>query len=191
MNATDEFQIDDAIRKALVGRAATIRPAEAVTDSSPTGSWRRWLPALVAAAVIAVTSAVVLVRTSPFTETTASTSTTSATAGPDYTMYRGHRWFLTVEGTPVADSGYLDLGVDDKIVLWNTQQQLIGRYTIEPTGQLKIQWTGLSSGKTTFNQAIVDILSPLGNNVPAFIRSTDPTVLALDVESQRLTFTDQ
>jgi hypothetical protein len=109
------------------------------------------------------------------------------TPSPNYNIYRGHRWYLQIPG---SSSGYLDLESSDKIAFWNTQQQLLGTYNIESTGQLTVHWTGVSSGMVVFDQAVVDAMAPVGDTAPMFIRSTTPATLVLQIASHTLTFAE-
>ncbi|MGI8416638.1 MAG: hypothetical protein ACR2P2_10650 [Nakamurella sp.] len=185
MNTTDDAQLEDAIRKSLAARAAAVRPVEHSGSSS--GWHRRWLPALVAAAVVIIASVVAWPHVFSSQQPAAAPSVHTTTRGPDYSVYRGHRWDLKLSGTSNS-GGFIQLDKDGKITLWNTQQQELGTYTIETTGQLQTHWTGTSSGMVNFDQVVVDAMSPIGS-APIFIRSTDPTTLVLETAGHRLTFT--
>lgn len=110
---------------------------------------------------------------------------TQSPSGRDFDVYRGHHWYLKLAG---PSSGYVYLDSGSQLVLWDTQQQLIGSYTIEATGRLVIHWTGVSSGKLAFDQAVVDALDGFGNDA-TWIRSTSPTTLVVEVAGRTLTFT--
>jgi hypothetical protein len=110
-----------------------------------------------------------------------------ATPGPDYTMYQGHRWFLNL---PAPTPGFIDLGTDDKVTIYNTEQQLVGTYRIEDDGRFSIQITGVSSGRALgVDRAVVDAMDAIGVDQPMFIRSTDSSALVLEARSHTLTFT--
>jgi|SRR5450432_1588117 len=144
---------------------------------------RPWLPALVAAVVIAVAS-VSFAWPRLFGHRQHTTAASIDTSRPDYNVYRGHRWYLELPG---STDGFIDLGAGGAFTLWNTQQQLLGTYTIKASGQFIFKVTGVSSGKVFFDQAVVDAMDPIGN-APAFIRSTTPTALVLEVSGHTLTF---
>ena len=101
---------------------------------------------------------------------------------------RGHRWSV---GLPDPTSATLELDDSGALTLFDTQQQVVGAYTITGSGRLVLRVTGVSAGSETGDQTVADALAPLKAGASATIRPDGASTCVLEVGGRTLTLSTQ